>query len=286
MKRSYSFVMLLLLPVGVCFAQTSRSTSTTSTSNRQQELYDQYHGIKKKPASPTPSPAPVTPPVANRAKPKQPTSRPANPSPIVTAEPIATTEPTKTINRPQPDMTDGSTSTVRIGFRGGVTYPIFTDTRPFTNPGIGFVGGVTFNVGRGVISFQPEINYTRYSSKNNIGFGSTNLATDFLEVPLFLRIATGTYAGSRFFVNIGPYACYASSASIDGKKIDISTLKGRFGFGAAAGIGAAVKAGPGHVTIEVRGLYSLGDTDNGFSTDANTILGQGTLGYIFPLGGQ
>ena len=74
--------------------------------------------------------------------------------------------------------------------------------------------------------------------------------------------------------------------SEDGKTISLDGANGRFGFGAGAGVGAAIKAGPGHVTIEVRGLYSLGDIDNGFNTDSKRIFGQGTIGYIFPLGGR
>ena len=185
----------------------------------------------------------------------------------------------------QPAMIMGR-SGVRIGFRGGITYPTFTDTRPTATPGPGFVGGVTLTLGKGHVLFQPEVNYARYVIKNNSVFGANTRAVDNVEIPLFLRIATGTYAGNRFFINIGPYASYAASTSVDGKKVDVSNTTGRFGFGAAAGVGFALKAGPGHVTIEGRGLYSLGNTYSGLNTDSNTILGQATLGYIFPLGSR
>jgi hypothetical protein len=182
--------------------------------------------------------------------------------------------------------TTASTSGVRIGIRGGVTYSVFTEEQPITKANVGFVGGVTFNFGGGTLSFQPEVNYTRYSYKADAGFGSTTGAIDLLEVPLFLKIASGTYAGNRFFVNVGPYASYLASISTDGKKESLDGVKGRFGFGAAAGIGAALKAGPGHVTVEVRGLYPLGNTEDGFSTDADIVFGQATIGYMFPLGGR
>ena len=47
-----------------------------------------------------------------------------------------------------------------------------------------------------------------------------------------------------------------------------------------------VKAGPGHVTLEGRGYYQLGDNAKPSSGDSKTILAQATIGYMFPLGGR
>lgn len=282
MKSLYSFLVCISLPMSVLFAQNqpspttgntsgTRPASTTSTStNRQQELYDQYHGITKKPAASAPATAPVRTETTIRQ----------------TTEPTDN-QSTTTASRPvRIDSESSNMSGTRIGFRGGVTQFIFTESQPGLDPVLGFVGGVTFNIGGGTLSFQPEINYARYSTKAT-SFGFTQKgAVDVFEVPLFLKISSGTYAGNRFFVNIGPSALYTASASIDGKKISLDGTKGRFGFGAAAGVGAAMKAGPGHVTIEVRGTYPLGDTEAGFSTDSNVIFGQAAVGYVFPLGGR
>ena len=281
MKAFYPLLAFALLSATVTVAQTqsattTRPTATTTSStstNRQQELYDQYHGITKKPAATTPAVAPA----------------PARTEPMQrqTSEAV---QPTATGSRPQRLTADGSPAGVRIGIRGGATYSIFTEKLTGVDPAVGFVGGLTFNFGAGTVSFQPELNYARYSTKVNERFGTGSIsytaAVDVLEVPLFLKISSGTYAGNRVFLNVGPYATYALSTSTDGKKESLDGVKGRFGFGAAAGVGVALKAGPGHVTIEVRGLYPLGNTDAGFSTDSKTIFGQGTLGYIFPLGGR
>ncbi|WP_158500578.1 porin family protein [Spirosoma radiotolerans] len=257
---------LTLLPVGLSIAQststTPTSTTTSGSTNRMQDLYDEHHGINRKKATTTNAPA------------VSPTEKSATDQSTVDRSPSS-----------QASM-DGSTSRTRIGIRGGVTYPFFTEKPVGVDPVLGFVGGLTFNFGTGTVSFQPEVNYTRYSQKVNAFGFTTKRANDVLEVPLLLKISSGTYAGNRFFLNVGPYAAYAMSASEDGKKISLDGTKGRFGFGAAAGVGAAIKAGPGHVTVEVRGLYPLGNTDSGFNTDSKTIFGQGTLGYIFPLGGQ
>lgn len=269
MKPYYYRVLLLLLPLHTCLAQ----STTTQVPNRRQALYDQYNSYSTKPANATGVPVSVK---------TEPMMEPQQSS---VSNPVVLPTDTPNENQWQPTTAMGK-SGIRIGFRGGVTYPVFTDTRPTATPDLGFVGGVTLTLGKGNVSFQPEVNYARYTIKNNSVFGANTQAVDRVEVPLFLKIATGTYAGNRFFINIGPYASYAASTSIDGKKVDISNTKGRFGFGAAAGVGVALKAGPGHVTIEGRGLYALGDTYNGFNTDSNTILGQATLGYIFPLGSR
>ncbi|GAB4015628.1 hypothetical protein GCM10028808_41490 [Spirosoma migulaei] len=291
MKSFYFVLTLILLSVGWALAQTgsassSKPVSTTASPNRQQELYDQYHGITKKPSTASTTAAPVPPTsTVNRVDEQQLMKKSAKTKKVDPPVAITPSEPTATVNRPERAAPAGSASGVRIGIRGGVTYPVFTETMTSVDPAIGFVGGLTFNFGARHVSFQPEVNYARYTNKVT-NFGTYTNAIDALEVPLFLKFSTGTYAGSRFFVNVGPYATYALSASQDGKKISLDGTKGRFGFGAGAGLGAALKAGPGHVTIEVRGLYQLGDIDGGFNTDSKIIFGQGTLGYVFPLGGR
>lgn len=281
LKFVYASLTFLLLITNSVLAQTgstvTKPTATTST-NRQQELYDQYHGVTKKATTATTTP----------------TNAPAAPStqPQRRASDYGSTQSTTVSSRSQQTSAYGSPSGVRIGVRGGVTYAFFTEEQPLIKPAVGFVGGLTFNFGAGAVSFQPEINYARYSVKAD-AFGSSNKgAGDVIEVPLLLKIASGSYLGNRFFVNVGPYGSYYASESVNGQKISLDGAKGRFGFGAALGIGAALKAGPGHVTVEVRGLYRLGDTEKGFNTDNNlningqVINSQLTLGYSFPLGGR
>ena len=267
--KSYYLYALLLLPLHTCLAQ----VTTTQTPNRRQELYDQYNSYSTKPASTAGVSVPV------KTAPMMESQQSSVDNPVVPPTDAANE------NQRQPTTVAGR-SGIRIGFRGGVTHLAFTDTRPTATPGLGFVGGITLTLGKGAVSFQPEVNYARYTVKNNSIFGANTQAVDLVEVPLLLKISTGTYAGNRFFINVGPYASYAASSSVDGKKVDVSNMNGRFGFGAAAGIGVALKAGPGHVTIEGRALYSLGNSYNGFNANTNTILGQATLGYILPLGSR
>ncbi|QHV99453.1 porin family protein [Spirosoma endbachense] len=251
---------------------TTPSTSTGSKPNRKQELYDQYHGITKKPTPPPP--APVTPVVV--ASEPAPKAEAPEPTPAMTSAP----EETQVAN---------TNANFRIGIRGGVTYPVYLEKVAGSDPAISFVGGLVMQFGRGKFSFQPEINYSRITQKlSSSGFGAveSKYAVDQVVVPLLFKISTGTFEGNRFFVNVGPYGAYLASTSINGLKREVPSNVGRFSFGAAVGVGAMLKAGPGHVTIEARGLYNLGNSTDGIVTDSKTIIAEGTLGYVFPLGGR
>lgn len=263
---------------------TPATSNTSANPNRQQELYDQYHGITKKPGT---QPAPAQSGNMSRTQPGKSNDR---------ARPERPAKPALAVSKPEraaPAAAESSASGIRIGLRGGVTYPVFLEEAVgiSRDPALGFTGGIVFQFGSGALSFQPEINYTRNALKAvfDDGFGNKTKITgavDQVQIPLLLKIASGDVNSNRFFVNIGPYAAYALNISENGKTQSLSGAKGRFGFGAAAGIGAALKAGPGHLTIELRGLYSLGNTDSGFNTDSKTINTQATLGYIIPLGGR
>lgn len=182
MKSLFSFLALTLLPVGLSVAQ-SRSTTPTSTTtsggtNRLQDLYDEHHGITRKKSSAASTPS-------DRPAPTRSEQKPAEPA-----------YDQSTADR---EAANSSQSRTRIGLRGGVTYPFFLEKTAGIDPVPSFVGGLTFNFGSGTLSFQPEVNYARYTQKvNAFGFSVKN-GIDALEVPLFLKISSGTYAGNRFF---------------------------------------------------------------------------------------
>ena len=303
MKAFFAFLSVGMLLAGTAQSQTQSTTNPTSTTtpspasttattgqpsvgtaapaalpapmspSRRQELYDEHHGITRKRAAPTTPSGQQT---------GRPTPQPTPSGPAYETE--------------RPLSSDGSASSVRIGIRGGVTRPVYLEKPDgiTIDPTLSFVGGFVFNFGKGAISFQPELNYARYAFKRSgLAFGgstttttTSTFATDWFEVPLLLKIATGSVNTSRFFVNVGPYGAYASGASINGQKVSLDNASNRFSFGAAAGVGAALKAGPGHVVIELRGLYQLSDTNGSVNTDSRLINTQATVGYMFPLGGK
>lgn len=292
MKSFYTLLAFSMLSAGSSLAQTSPATKAGITSqsaatdssakitipatrpNRRQELYDRYHGISRKPTPPAPAPT------ASANRPERPTeSTPGVPKTVLSERP---NEPKKM----SPSSVNVSTAYTRIGIRGGINYPLYTEENPLIDPTLGFVGGLVLNVGTGLFSFQPEINYARLSAKQVLGISSLKTSNDQVQVPLFLKISTGTYAGHRFFLHIGPYGAYNSNTSLNGKNIDFQTNRGRFSYGAAAGIGTALKAGTGHLTIEARAYYQLGDNAKPSNGTSNVIPAQATIGYIIPLGAQ
>ena len=260
---------------------TTSASSTTASPNRRQELYDQYHGYNKKPGSP----APAT-PAERRASRPAPAAEPDRPVSPAGTESIAGTK--------QPVSSDVGNARVRIGVRGGITRLVYLEKLVGAEPTAGFVGGFVLNFGRGAVSFQPELNYARYAKKATIknitGTGSSSEITlteaiDRFEIPLLVKFASGSANSTRFFLNVGPYGGYTSGTSRNGQNASDNATN-RFSYGAAGGVGVALKAGPGHATIEVRGLYQLGITNNSVSTDPRAINAQATVGYMLPLGGR
>ena len=79
-----------------------------------------------------------------------------------------------------------------------------------------------------------------------------------------------------------------SSASLNGQTLSLEGSGGRLSIGIAAGIGAALKAGQGHVTLEARWLYGLGNAANNilFNSEYSVLNAPATVGYTFPLGGN
>ena len=260
---------------------TTSASSTTASPNRRQALYDQYHGYNKKPGSS----APATPAQRQVSRPV-PAAEPARPVAVAGTESVAGTK--------QPGSSDAGSARVRIGVRGGITRLVYLEKLVGAEPAAGFVGGFVLNFGQGAISFQPELNYARYAKKatirNIVGAGSSSElilteAIDQFEIPLLVKFASGSANSTRFFLNVGPYGAYTSGRSRNGQNISDNAAN-RFSYGAAGGAGVALKAGPGHVTVEVRGLYRLGIMDNSVSTDPKTINAQATVGYMLPLGGR
>ena len=282
MKLLAVFLPLCLMLTGGCFAQTQPTSTTQSTRTgnstgkvpasgitprNQQELYDQYNGVNKKPTQ-------------IQGQENAPTSGRFGGKPAATGVTGATAESA-------PAATGGNTSGFRIGIRGGVTQSYFLESRPLIERKYSFVGGLVFQLGAGAVSFQPEINYARISYAVG-GFGANPITTtsDQIQVPLFIKFATGSVDGTRLFLNVGPYGAYAYSANIGGSKVSLDGTDGRISYGAAAGVGVMVKAGPGHVTLEARGLYQLGDNSKPSTGDQKTIFAQGTIGYMIPIGGR
>ncbi len=196
-----------------------------------------------------------------------------------------------------------NTNIVRVGVRAGGSsvLPLERVDNATYHPTVSYHGGLMANIGRGCLSFQPEVNFSQrrvWADYNQQGVVlSVKVNTNRVEVPLLLKATFGNLstAKPRFFINAGPYGAYimeerykanvlsygglsaslrtvidAVVGSLDNKKATFDGNKGRMSYGVAGGLGVVFKAGPGQLTLEGRALYQLGDNS------ANTADPSGT----------
>ena len=250
------------------FPSTAATTEPTDPV-KQQQMYDELHGVKAKPAT-----VETTTGKNSRNSRKAKDARPTDAG-------AAGETATRAANRYGVDNA-GSEAKMHIGVRVGGNYSTLLD-KPAgisIDPTYGFHGGIVFLFGRGGVAFQPEINFNQdYVKVLNLGtLKNDNVSVSSLVVPLLVKFQFGQQGHPRFFVNVGPYGTYA---------VDANTTS--LGYGGALGIGMGFPMGPGKFTVEARGYYALGD-NSGTTEFANVpgkpVLGQLSVGYLFPLGGR
>ncbi|MCY7358548.1 MAG: PorT family protein [Rudanella sp.] len=193
-------------------------------------------------------------------------------------------------------------SKLRIGVRAGgnSVLPLEAVDNATYYPTVSFHGGLVANVGRGCLTFQPEVNYSQRHIRadfNQQGISlSAKVMTNRIEVPLLAKATFGHSSNARFFINAGPYGAYVLSerykanlisfgntnpalrpiiesviAGLNNKKATFSGNDGRISYGLAGGLGVVIKAGPGQVTLEGRALYQLGDNTSTSAPDPSGI---------------
>ncbi|MBD2699781.1 PorT family protein [Spirosoma sp. BT702] len=230
------------------------------------------------------------------------TQRPAaTPAPAMAiVQPAAT--PVSKVSHPQqipPRVVHApaAESRFRIGFRAGVNSSKITGMDVSAlGSGVqfarvtGFHTGVMFNIGGPSFSIQPEILYSQYGTRLNLGSDYIQLKYSLLEVPLLLKASFGQ-PNLRFFVNAGPMATYTmngtasfmESGQSGSQEIDL-TGTGRFSFGATGGAGVSMQAGPGAVQLEARYNYLFSTNENGDKLNPQNLMV--SVGYLIPLGGR
>lgn len=242
----------------------------TAPPNRQQALYDQYNGINHRSTAAKPTTT-LTKPVARKPHPE------SAPAVVVAAIPVD--------DAAQPVVQTTARTRIRIGARGGVLTPVLTGNNRYS-AGTDFIGGVMLVVGSGRVQFQPEVNYSRTALRNRfLGTGITRSAVDQVVVPLLARLSFGPVAGTQVYINAGPYSAYETSTSVNGLKIPFDRDEQRISYGAAVGLGLAVRTGPGHIGLDLRGRYQLTNTTPmGSESRSDAIYTEATLSYLYPLG--
>lgn len=238
-------------PASLTFPSTEPDTEPMDPVKKQQ-MYDELHGVKAK----------TTEPQGKETKGK--TAKESR---------RAKADDTGRMPSESPDRSAsvGSEAGTYIGVKVGGNYFTFLDAPISVDPVYGFHGGLVFQFGNGKVAFQPEILYNNLSNNG--------VSTSFLQLPLLAKFQFGQQGSTRFFVNVGPYGQYSIDNNTD-SVID---------YGAALGLGAGIPLGAGKLTIEARGYYTLGSTEKGVefgNYPFKPLLGQLSVGYLFPLGGR
>jgi len=235
---------------------------------QKQQMYDELHGVKNRPNTPD-------------------TGRKGRRS----ADEMATRADRRAV---ESTATEARTY---IGVRAGGNYNTYLEKLRVANgtggfidltpdPMFGFHAGVVFQFGNGAVAFQPEINfqqdYYKVVTLTSTSRITTTESLNSLVVPLLAKFQFGQQGNTRFFVNVGPYGAY----SLESRPSNSETV---IGYGGALGLGVGIPAGSGKITVEARGYYSLGSTATGSefgNVPGKPILGQLSLGYLFPLGSR
>ncbi len=122
-------------------------------------------------------------------------------------------------------------------------------------------------------SVQGEVLYNQYGGQvdGTASFGtfttgvSTVIQLNAVEVPVLVKYSFGQHR-IRGFVNAGGFGAYSVSSSVTINNASLAGLipdvNRKLIYGLVAGAGATVKLGPGHVLLEGRYSYSLGDNVN------------------------
>ncbi len=238
------------------FPSTEPENVTTMDAAKKQQMYDELHGIKVKPTTPD----------TGKKGSKAPRTR--------STEEVATRTDQRVVTSSANDARS------YIGIRAGGNYSTLLE-QPFgvtIDPTYGFHAGLVFQFGRGGVAFQPEVNFVQ----NYFKVGTETVTSSSLVVPLLAKFQFGEQGSTRFFINVGPYGVY----SLDSRPADSDLV---ISYGGALGLGVGIPAGSGKFTIEARGYYDLGSTAAGSKFGdvyGKPIMGQLSLGYLFPIGSR
>ena len=255
-------------PSTLTFPSTEPDSVNTLDATQKQQMYDELHGVK---------PRNTTPETGRRGRNR---SR-------------DTDESATRADRREASL-GGSEAKSYIGVRVGGNYTNYLqrltvadglggvlDLTP--DAYFGFHAGVVFQFGRGGVAFQPEINFNQdYFRGIDFNGNRVTQSVNSLVVPLLAKFQFGQQGNTRLFVNIGPYGSY----SLTQISVNSETF---IGYGGALGLGVGIPMGSGKFTVEARGYYPLGTTARGSefgNVPGKPLLGQLSVGYLFPLGGR
>ena len=156
-------------------------------------------------------------------------------------------------------------------------------------PGFDVAAALNLSLGR-TVSIQPEVQFSQWGLKASVGNEFISTRTNYLLVPLSLRLTFGEQI--RFFVQGGGFGYYVLSSQVKIRaggaeqtgKVDFKEAKfsERAGYGATGGAGILIPVGKSDLVLEGRYQHVLGTFD-GTKTEIHPTAISLTVGYFFPL---
>ena len=179
---------------------------------------------------------------------------------------------------------------MRVGIIGGYNMASFwgDDAEDVDSRGGFDVGGLIQIPMGEMITIQPEVHYSQRGATFGDGDFETELALDYIHVPVLLKAGLPLAEGMDFDFLVGPsfgflMSCTSSVDDGDDEDCPDDTVKG-FDYGVIAGGSVAWAAGPGDILVDVRydlGLTAIGDDED--APDVKNSALQFLIGYAFPL---
>ncbi|WP_276498884.1 porin family protein [Pontibacter litorisediminis] len=176
-----------------------------------------------------------------------------------------------------------------IGLKGGVNFSRFNFNPEADQEFLqGYTGGLVLkHQAHPRVGLQVELNYVQrgWAELPNTG-GAVARRLDYLELPLMTHVTIGN-RGTRFLINLGPYASYLLSGGTPGKGGEAvrywrRELDNDFLYGLCVGLGMGQKTSFGTFQLEGRLSHSLNDI---FERDTGVLAAKSqsvsvTLSYL------
>lgn len=155
-----------------------------------------------------------------------------------------------------------------VSIKGGLTWSSLamasTEPIPFTFGNLQFyTGGLSFSLGLGFVSIQPEVLYVRMGGLYKIDeANSLEFRHQYIQVPVMLKFNVVPAGPVRPFICAGGYGAYLIKSEgvlkVDGvpDKEDLTEDYVRFDYGLVGGAGLTFKL-PG-IAISIEGRYNYG----------------------------
>ena len=151
---------------------------------------------------------------------------------------------------------------IKYGVKAGASLTNVTNSGDGAANKFGFNGGVLANFAiDDMFSIQPEVLYSNKGLKAKDGANNERLALNYIDVPVLVKVATGT---TGLFFELGPQVGFRTSADYKTSNVSVSLNDAvkSVDFGYAAGLGFQVESGP-MIGLRYNGGFTSIGKENG-----------------------